>query len=257
MDPRLEELLRMIRRSDDGDGENESSESEEASESDHSSASSCSASSDHTQNHCDISFSELKRQLNIFLEDPPRPFRPGDIVMWKEGCPNRKRPKLDEPCVVLEVLDEPLYGAEKSAGSPYFREPLDIVLGMLDNDGDLVRYCYDKRRFRLAVQSGEIHSDSSMVANKIRKMAAEYANNVHFKVGDVVMLKPGFRLRRIPDYSTIAVVAEIVPSPYRDTNAEEGTSCFYELINGRIAFLDSDGDIAFLYVDLRRFRKIN
>ena len=113
MDPRLEELLRMIRRSDDGDGDNESSESEEASGSDCSSSSSVSSvSSEQNHSNIDRSFSALKRQLNVFLEEPPRPFRPGDVVMWKEGCSNRKRPKLDEPCVVLEVLDEPIYGAE-------------------------------------------------------------------------------------------------------------------------------------------------
>ena len=39
-------------------------------------------------------------------------FRPGDVVVWKDGCSNRKRPKIGEPGVVIEVLDEPLYGKE-------------------------------------------------------------------------------------------------------------------------------------------------
>jgi len=200
------------------------------------------------------SFYALKEAAEVFLEEPETPLRPGDIVMWKEGCANRKRPKADEPAVVLEVLDHPVYGEEKSSGSPYFHEPLDIVLGMLDSDGDLTRYFFDKRRFRLAMKPEDVAAQSPH--GKLRSLAVEFNKPITFQVGDVVMLKPGLRHRRIPDYSTIAVVSEVVPVPYRDVNAEEGTSSFYELISGRIAFLDSDGDIAFLYVDLRRFRKV-
>jgi len=241
----------------DDDGSNDSSEagSEDSSESGGSSSSSSSS----APRRCVTtkSFSDLKAQLNVFLEEPPRPFRPGDIVVWKEGCANRKRPKIDEPGVILEVMPEPIYGKEKSAGSPYFHEPLDIVIGLLDSDGDLVRYCFDKRRFRLATQPDELKGGVGMSGTqKMRSMALEYAKPLEFHVGDVVMLKPGFRHRRIPDYETVAVVAEILPNPFRDTDAEEGTSSFYELMNGRIAFLDGDGDIAFLHVDLRRYRKV-
>jgi len=251
MDRRLEELLRMLRSHEGEGGGSDSGSSSPASDSSSDSSDSSPAPP------VDRSFKELKRQLDVILEEPPRPFRPGDVVVWKEGCANRKRPKPDEPGVILEVLPEPIYGQEKSAGSPYFHEPLDIVLGLLDSDGDLVRYCFDKRRFRLATQPDELKSQAGMSSTgKMRSMALEYSQPLSFKVGDAVMLKPGFRHRRMPDYNTVAVVAEILPEPFRDMNAEEGTSSFYELINGRIAFLDSDGDISFLHVDLRRFRKM-
>ena len=131
---------------------------------------------------------------------------------------------------------------------------MDIVLGMLDSDGDLVRYCFDKRRFRLAVQPEDLAAQSP--SNKLRDLALEFNKPLELRAGDVVMLKPGLRHRRIPDYNTIAVVTEVFAEPFRDTNAEEGTSSYYELISGRIGHLDSDGDLSFLCVDLRRFRKV-
>jgi len=252
MDGRLEDLLRLLRSA--GGGGDSDDESAGGSSSDSSRASS---DSDNDRPRVPKSFPELKKQFEVFTQEPPRPFRPGDVVTWKEGMANRKRPKADEYGVVIEVLDKPLYGKEKSAGSPYFHEPLDLVIGLLDSDGDLVRYCYDKRRFCLAPQPDELDPSSGISSTqKMRLMALDFVKPLELKVGDPVMLKPGFRHRRIPDYSTIAVVAEILPEPYRDKAAEEGTSSYYELINGRIAFLDSDGDLAFLHVDLRRFRKL-
>jgi len=253
MTERLEELLRLMREA--GIGSDSDSDNGSGSASSSGSSSPLRRSSSPSPPRKPKSFADLKQALNCFLEEPKRPFRVGDVVYWKEGCANRKRPKVDEPAVVLEVLPHPVYGDEKSAGTPYFHEPLDIVLGMLDSDGDLTRYCFDKRRFRLAIEPEELASQSPH--GKLRKLALEYNEPVNFKVGDVVMLKKGLRHRANPDYNTMAVVTEILPQPFRDTTAEEGTSSFYELINGRIGMLDNDGDLMFLHVDLRRFRKVN
>jgi hypothetical protein len=35
----------------------------------------------------------------------------------------------------------------EDAGSPFFQEPLDVVLGIIDRDGDFFCYHYDSRRF--------------------------------------------------------------------------------------------------------------
>jgi len=252
MADRLQELLRMMREAGMDDSDSEDSSSSPGPRASRSSSSS--SSSSNTRPTIVKNFSDLRKALDCFLEQPERPFRPGDIVVWKEGCSNRKRPKTGEPAVVVEVLPKPLYGEEKSTGSPYFHEPLDIVLGMLDDDGDFVRYCYDRRRFRLAVQPDEISGSSS--SEKLRNLAIEFNKPLELCTGDAIMLKPGLRNRRVPDYSTVCVVADVLKEPFRDVNAEEGTPGFYELINGRIAFLDGDGDLAFLYVDLRRFRKV-
>ncbi len=74
-------------------------------------------------------------------------FKVGDLVKWKNGLKNRKLPKKYQPAVVVAVLDTPILNIEDNSGSPYFREPLDIVLGVVSEDGVFNTYYYDKRRF--------------------------------------------------------------------------------------------------------------
>jgi hypothetical protein len=76
-------------------------------------------------------------------------FKPGDLVRWKRPLKNKKRPRYDEPAIVIEVLAKPKTDPEKETGSTYFGEPLDVVLGLIDEDGDFVVYHYDHRRFEL------------------------------------------------------------------------------------------------------------
>lgn len=73
-------------------------------------------------------------------------FKVGDIVRWKEGLKNRKVPNEKLPAIVVEVLDKPIYDEKAEVGSTYFREPLDIILGMIIK-GDLITFHYDSRRF--------------------------------------------------------------------------------------------------------------
>jgi len=77
-------------------------------------------------------------------------FKVGDLVVWKASLQNKKSPDYDEPRVVTQVLSERVLDQGGNPGSCYFREPLDIVLGELDDDGDLVEHHYDSRRFTLA-----------------------------------------------------------------------------------------------------------
>lgn len=73
-------------------------------------------------------------------------FKPGDIVTWKPELRNKQRPDYGEPAIVLEVLDKPIFDRTDDSGSPYFREPLDICLGILMEDGDFVSFMFDSRR---------------------------------------------------------------------------------------------------------------
>ncbi|NEX22779.1 hypothetical protein G3480_21150 [Thiorhodococcus mannitoliphagus] len=79
-------------------------------------------------------------------------FAPGDLVSWKPGLRNKRIPRYDQPAVVIEVLDEPVLDRMDEAGSTYFREPLDLVLGLIwDSNpgrGELVTFHYDSRRFQ-------------------------------------------------------------------------------------------------------------
>jgi hypothetical protein len=74
-------------------------------------------------------------------------FQPRQLVKWKSGLKNKMLPKEGQPAIVLEVLEETLDQVERDPGSPYFREPLDIVLGVIDEDGDFMTFHFDKRRF--------------------------------------------------------------------------------------------------------------
>jgi hypothetical protein len=62
---------------------------------------------------------------------------------------NKGLPDYDEPAIVWEVLAKPIFdeAREHGAGSPYFNEPLDLVLAVMDEDDDLILLHYDSRRF--------------------------------------------------------------------------------------------------------------
>ncbi|NEX22387.1 hypothetical protein G3480_19095 [Thiorhodococcus mannitoliphagus] len=80
------------------------------------------------------------------------PFAPGDLVSWKPGLRNKRIPRYDQPAVVIEVLDTPALDREDEAGSTYFREPLDLVLGVISDShpgrGELFTWHFDSRRFQ-------------------------------------------------------------------------------------------------------------
>lgn len=79
-------------------------------------------------------------------------FAPGDLVAWKPGLKNRRVPRYGTPAVVVEVLETPVFDNETDSGSTYFREPLDLVLGMIwesgPGRGDFVTFHVDSRRFQ-------------------------------------------------------------------------------------------------------------
>jgi hypothetical protein len=74
-------------------------------------------------------------------------FAVGDIVVWKYALKNKR---TKGPFVVVHVLDTPLVDHVAEPGSVYFNEPLDIVLGHIDSDGEFLVYYYDSRRFEPA-----------------------------------------------------------------------------------------------------------
>lgn len=79
-------------------------------------------------------------------------FKPGDLVGWKPGLRNRKVPSYSAPTIVVEVLDEPILDRGEESGSTYYREPHDLILGVLwDREpgrGDFVTFHFDSRRFQ-------------------------------------------------------------------------------------------------------------
>jgi len=84
------------------------------------------------------------------LMDATNDFHKGQLVRWKPGLRNRLLPGYNEPAIIREVLPAPVYDScerARCANSAEFREPLTLILAILDPDGDFVEYRYDARRF--------------------------------------------------------------------------------------------------------------
>ena len=60
---------------------------------------------------------------------------------------NRRCPEYNEPAIVVKTLLEPVLSPDSEAGSPYFREIFDVVLGTIDDDGDFLCFYMDSHRF--------------------------------------------------------------------------------------------------------------
>lgn len=93
----------------------------------------------------------LKKHYKEFTSQEEAGINVGSLVVWKEGLKNRKRPAYGEPAIVISVAenaDDALFDPGNDSGSPYFREPLTVQLGIIDSDGEMSMYYFDKRRFR-------------------------------------------------------------------------------------------------------------
>jgi hypothetical protein len=88
---------------------------------------------------------QLQAACNNFLKKDA--FQVGQLVKWKKNLKNRRLPYLNQPAIVVEILDKPAISNEEESGSPYFRENLDIILGILVDDNTFLTFYYDSRRF--------------------------------------------------------------------------------------------------------------
>jgi len=89
-----------------------------------------------------IRLEELSQCLNT-----EHHFKVDQFVEWKPGLKNKIRPRINEPAIVIQLLEEPLIDEKQDSGSPYFREPLDMVIGIIQDNG-LILFHVDKRRFK-------------------------------------------------------------------------------------------------------------
>jgi len=58
---------------------------------------------------------------------------------------HKQVPEYGQPVIVIQALRDPVFDPEKSAGSMYFHEPLDLVCGEIVEDGFIEIY-FDSRR---------------------------------------------------------------------------------------------------------------
>lgn len=98
-----------------------------------------------------VSIIELKQRLDLFNEKFE--FEKGDIVSWKDGLKNRTVPEYGQPAVVVEVLESSIFSSSDENGSPFFREPLNFVIGLIDEDNEFHCFHVDKRRFKKIVDN--------------------------------------------------------------------------------------------------------
>ena len=90
-----------------------------------------------------------------FTAPPATPLQAGQFVQWKAGMQNRKLPRAGEPAIVMEVLSVPVLSQNfLSEGTNLFQEPLSLVLGLHDKDGDFLLFHYDGRRFEVVADEG-------------------------------------------------------------------------------------------------------
>lgn len=76
-------------------------------------------------------------------------FKVGDYVEWKPHCVDKRVPARGQPAIIVEVLDGPIFDtSQDSASSPYFRQPLDIILGTVDDEGDMIIHHHNSRCFQ-------------------------------------------------------------------------------------------------------------
>jgi len=100
---------------------------------------------DEQNNYGEEYIAQLKSVCKSFLKKES--LEVGQIVKWKENLKNRKLPHKNQPAIVIAILYQPVISTDKEAGSPYFLENLDIILGIIVGDGTFLTFYYDSRRF--------------------------------------------------------------------------------------------------------------
>jgi hypothetical protein len=91
---------------------------------------------------CCRKLTELSDRLDQF-----HPFGKGQFVKWKSGLKNRRFPDYGEPAIVTAILPSPIFDPTAvSSASPYFQEPLSIIIGTYRED-DFLEFRVDGRRF--------------------------------------------------------------------------------------------------------------
>ena len=100
-----------------------------------------------TSNIAENRLKELVAALDVEWD-----FKKGDLVQWKAGLKNRAYPAYGSPAIIRNVSKTPLdnrWELSEDSGSPYFREPLTIQIGLTIDDHGYFEFWMDGRRFEL------------------------------------------------------------------------------------------------------------
>lgn len=83
-------------------------------------------------------------------------FAIGETVKWKPGLRNKGGLDYEDVAIILDILNKPIFDETKDSGSPYFKEPLDMVIAFLDSDNDFITLYVDSRRLCSTCKSSSI-----------------------------------------------------------------------------------------------------
>lgn len=93
----------------------------------------------------------LLRERYHQLKEVRHDLRVGMVITWKPGLSNRRLPLCGKPAVIVEMLDAPLFDTAE-AGSTYFREPLDLIIGVFieagEHRGDFMVFHANSQRYQ-------------------------------------------------------------------------------------------------------------
>lgn len=185
--------------------------------------------------------------------DSAEPLHVGDIVKWKEGMRNRRLPRQDSVAIVTRVYAEPVYDEKnKESGSPQFRDPATVVLGLVDEDGDFVEFHFDGRRFQQASMLDVPQREVTKLRERLQLL-----NNVEtFAPGDIVTWKEGLRNKKHPVKGKAGIVVKVLDTPVHDMEVSSGSPYYREPLDIVVGIIDDDGDLICFHNDGRRFTHI-
>ena len=89
----------------------------------------------------------IRLQEGIDAYNTPFSFKPGDVIELKPFLRNKQLPNYGQPIIIIEVLDCPIHRNATNTSSVNFAESLDIRCGVRDEDGDVLFFYYNSRRF--------------------------------------------------------------------------------------------------------------
>lgn len=174
-------------------------------------------------------------------------FQPGQLVKWKTGLRNRAEPKSSKVGIVLRVFDTPIRSMTSSGGSTTFNEPLSVVVGVLDNEQDLLAYHVDGNR--LEVVDGAGLTEAATLRDRLSSYHVEH----DLRPGDLVTWKRGLRNKTLPAVSGVGIVVDLLPKPLRDEDEDADSSYFNENLDIRIGVFSPSGEFTVYHYDKRRF----
>jgi hypothetical protein len=178
----------------------------------------------------------------------PHSFRVGELVEWKPGLMNRNAPSDGGMAIVVEVPQTPRLSGQIEGSSPYFQEPLSLVVGVRDEDAFMLSHV-DGSRFQ-PTESGTASEEGAW----LRACAKDLTGPVSYAPGTVVAWKDGLCAYPRLDPEQHGVVLSVFDPPVIAATHSAGSLAFEVPHSLLVGFLDDEDQMGLYPVDGRRVR---